>query len=133
MQQSKEFDNLYRPFLESLYKEDEIQSNEMDLQLMMGQLNKQVLDYDKIFKFMQKQRDGELSEIEKAEMQQEEEIVKEKIKQAEATKTYIKFFNPYTEKLIKSTPPDVLSELGIRAYTGSRDVPKDDEKASGLL
>ena len=27
----------------------------------------------------------------------------------------------------------MLSELGIRAFTGSRDVPKDDEKASGLL
>jgi len=32
-----------------------------------------------------------------------------------------------------NTPPDVLSELGIRAFTGSRDVPKDDKKASGLL
>ena len=100
---------------------------------MMGQLNKEVLDYDKIFKFMQKQKEGQLSEIEKQEMQKEDEIIKQKMKQAEQTKTYIKFFNPYTDKLIQNTPPDVLSELGIRAYTGSRDVPKDDEKASGLL
>lgn len=66
-------------------------------------------------------------------MQKEDEIIKQKMKQAEQAKTYIKFFNPYTDKLIQNTPPDVLSELGIRAYTGSRDVPKDDEKASGLL
>lgn len=36
-------------------------------------------------------------------------------------------------ELIEHTPADVLYELGIRAYTGSRDVPKDDEKALGLL
>ena len=32
-----------------------------------------------------------------------------------------------------NTPSDILGELGIRAFTGSRDVPKDDEKAIGLL
>ena len=53
--------------------------------------------------------------------------------EAEKSKKYIQFFNPYTDILISKTPPDVISELGIRAYTGSRDVPKDDEKASGLL
>ena len=53
--------------------------------------------------------------------------------EAEKSKRYIQFFNPYTEALISKTPPEVISELGIRAYTGSRDVPKDDEKASGLL
>jgi len=35
--------------------------------------------------------------------------------------------------LIKSNPPDVLYELGIRAFTGSRDIPKDEMKAGGLL
>jgi hypothetical protein len=32
-----------------------------------------------------------------------------------------------------STSSDILGELGIRAFTGSRDVPKDDTKAIGLL
>ena len=35
--------------------------------------------------------------------------------------------------MIEHTPSDVLYELGIRAFTGSRDVPKDDEKAIGLI
>jgi hypothetical protein len=35
--------------------------------------------------------------------------------------------------LIEHTPTDVLYELGIRAFTGSRDVPKDDIKAVGLI
>jgi hypothetical protein len=34
---------------------------------------------------------------------------------------------------MENTPPDVLYELGIRAFTGSRDVPKDDEKANVFL
>jgi len=66
-------------------------------------------------------------------MKQEEEIMKAKIVEAEKSKTYIQFFNPYSKVLMDNTPPDVLSELGIRAFTGSRDVPKDDKKASGLL
>ena len=35
--------------------------------------------------------------------------------------------------MMKETPSDILTELGIRAYTGSRDVPKDDNKALGLM
>jgi hypothetical protein len=34
---------------------------------------------------------------------------------------------------MSTTSSDILGELGIRAFTGSRDVPKDDEKAIGLL
>ena len=59
--------------------------------------------------------------------------MKDKMKEAESTKTYIDFFNNGTIKLIENTPPDVLCELGIRAFTGSRDVPKDDSKAVGLM
>jgi len=45
----------------------------------------------------------------------------------------VKFFNRWTEKLMHKTPTDILNELGIRCYTGSRDVPKDSEKAIGFL
>ena len=76
---------------------------------------------------------GNLDKEEEKKMKEEEQIVKEKIKETQQTKAYIDFFTPHTNKLIQHTPPDVLYELGIRAFTGSRDVPKDDVKAVGLI
>lgn len=49
-----EFDNLYRPYLETLYKEDEITSNDMDVQKMLSQLNQKEINYDKVFAFVTK-------------------------------------------------------------------------------
>lgn len=34
---------------------------------------------------------------------------------------------------MSKTPADILCELGIRAFSGSRDVPKDMQKAYGLF
>jgi hypothetical protein len=34
---------------------------------------------------------------------------------------------------MEKTPSEILCELGVRAFSGSRDVPKDDVKAYGLL
>ena len=82
---------------------------------------------------MRRQREGALSEEEQKAMKEEDKIVQERIKEAASTKTYIGFFNKGSIKLMEKTPPDVLYELGIRAYTGSRDVPKDDGKAVGLM
>ena len=76
---------------------------------------------------------GNLDKEEVQKIKKEEQIVKEKMKEASSQKTYIDFFNKDTKKLIQHTPPDVLYELGIRAFTGSRDVPKDDVKAVGLI
>ena len=53
--------------------------------------------------------------------------------EAEKSRSYIEFHNKWTQELMDHCPPDILSELGIRAYTGSRDVPKDDQKAAILL
>ena len=39
---------LYRPYLESLYKDDELKSNDMDLQGAMSQLQQKELNYDKV-------------------------------------------------------------------------------------
>lgn len=55
------------------------------------------------------------------------------MKEVEESRTKINFFNKGAKKLIESSPPDILYELGIRAYTGSRDVPKDEDKALGLM
>jgi hypothetical protein len=52
---------------------------------------------------------------------------------AEKSKTYINFLNKGTINLMEKTPPDILYELGIRAFVGSRDVPKDNKKALILL
>ena len=35
--------------------------------------------------------------------------------------------------MIDECPPDILTELGIRAYVGNRDVPKNGETALYLL
>lgn len=59
--------------------------------------------------------------------------MQEKMREAESTKTYVRFFNRGSVRLMETTPPDILYELGIRAFTGSRDVPKDDGKALGLM
>ena len=48
----QKYGNLYRPYIESLYKESEIQTKDMDLQQIMMQLNKKTIDYDKVYSFM---------------------------------------------------------------------------------
>ncbi len=125
--------NLYRPFLEQLYSDQEIKSQEMDLQQSMQQLSQKHIDYNKVYQFMMQQQQGEFDEETENEMQREREIVEEKMKEAAKTKQYINFFNKGTTRLMEKTPNDVLCELGLRAFAGSRDVPKDDEKAVGLF
>ena len=67
-------------------------------------------------------------------MDEADKLVRDKMIKAAETKVYIDFFSPPTiEKMMEDTPSGVLTELGIRAYTGSRDVPKDDTKALGLM
>jgi hypothetical protein len=34
---------------------------------------------------------------------------------------------------MSKTPSEILCELGVRAFSGSRDVPKDEVKAYGLF
>ena len=62
--------------------------------------------------------------------------MREKIIAAEKTKVYVNFFNKPALKLISKSnlknlftfflaPSDILSELAVRVFTGSRDVPKD--------
>ena len=60
-------------------------------------------------------------------------MIDEKLKEVEASRAPINFFVPSLIKLLKHTPSDILCEMGMRAFTGSRDVPKDEEKALGLF
>jgi len=57
----------------------------------------------------------------------------EKLAKVEQTRSYINFFNPNAKRLLEETPSDILCELGIRSFSGSRDVPKDVVKAYGLF
>jgi hypothetical protein len=59
--------------------------------------------------------------------------MKEKLSQVERSRNYITFFNPNSLRLMSKTPADILCELGVRAFSGSRDVPKDIVKAYGLF
>ncbi len=60
-------------------------------------------------------------------------MIQAKLKEAEKSRKYIQFFNKSAEKLIAKTPSEILCELGVRSYSGSRDVPKDILKAEGLF
>lgn len=70
-------------------------------------------------------------DLKKAE--DEQKLVEEKLAQVKKQRKPINFFNEPALKLLAKTPTQILSELGVRAFSGSRDVPKDDEKAQGLF
>lgn len=74
-----------------------------------------------------------MTDEDKSEKKEQERITKEKLEEVEKTRNYINFFNPNAVTLMKQTPVDILTELGVRAYTGSRDVPKDPAKAFGFF
>jgi hypothetical protein len=59
--------------------------------------------------------------------------MKQKMEEGKKSKTYITFVNKHSAALMARTPADVIYELGLRAFTGSRDLPKDVEKAVSLL
>ena len=105
----------------------------MDLQNIMQQLSAKEIDFDKQFSMVRKQEEGTLNKEEQDELRKQTEIIEKRLKEAEKSKTYINFFNYSTMKLIEKTPNDVLCELGLRAFTGSRDVPRDYTKAVGLV
>lgn len=65
--------------------------------------------------------------------EQEEKIIKEKLLKAAEARKPINLFNKHALKLMLKTPSDILCELGVRAFSGSRDVPKDEVKAYGLF
>jgi len=97
------------------------------------------MDYKERYERSLRMSEGKLTEKEIEEMKREEQILLEKIKQAESTKVYVNFFNKAALRLISKSkvafsmmlaaPSEILSELAIRVFTGSRDVPKDDKKA----
>lgn len=76
-----------------------------------------------------RRHNNELNEQE----EQEERIIKEKLQKASEARKPINLFNKHALKLMLRTPSDILCELGVRAYSGSRDVPKDEAKAYGLF
>ena len=100
----------------------------------MGELNKQAIDYDKVYRFM-KTRGGQdlMDEKERKQMDEEQKIVEEKMAAAEKSRPKVEFMNYGSGVLMASAPPDVVLELGIRVFTGSRDVPKDMNQAYELI
>lgn len=66
-------------------------------------------------------------------MESEEKIIREKMKVAENSKAKIDFYNYGSMNLLMKTPADVIYELGIRVFAGSRDVPKDMNLANNLI
>ena len=50
--------------MESLYKENEIKSKDLDLDQIVARLNQKEIDYDKAFAFEQKVKDSNFNETE---------------------------------------------------------------------
>ena len=60
-------------------------------------------------------------------------MIAAKLAEVEKSRSPINFFVPPVFNLMKHTPSDILCELGMRTYTGSRDMPKDIQKSNGLF
>jgi len=67
------------------------------------------------------------------EIEENDRIIKMKIKEAENSKVKMDFYNYGTMNMLMKTPADVICELGIRVFAGSRDVPKDTSLANILI
>ena len=102
----------------------------MELNQLLQQINSRgTIDLNKSFERAIRRSKNEQTEAD----EQEERIIREKIKKAAELRKPINFFNKHTLKLMSKTPSEILCELGVRAFTGSRDVPKDEAKAYGLF
>ena len=132
-----------------LNDKEEIKSNPMEMQNWLQQLNqnKAPIDFNKKFKTALRTIKGYKSQQDL----EDEKIVKEKLAAGEKERKPINFFNKNANKLISRSkfpsfsnqlvadnkyfiaPVDILCELGVRTFSGSRDVPKDDHKAMGLF
>lgn len=90
------------------------------------------IDYKTQFERAYRYQSDKLTEEDKAVFQKEDDqLIEERLKLAE--RKYINFFNKGAINLINKTPSSILCELGVRAFTGSRDVPQDKLKADGLF
>lgn len=87
------------------------------------------IDLDKSFEKAMRRAKNEMNDAD----EEEERIIREKLRRAADTRKPINFFNKHALRLMARTPSEILCELGVRAFTGSRDVPKDETKAYGLF
>lgn len=102
----------------------------MELQQLLQQINfRGTIDLDKSFAKAMRVAKNERSEAD----EEEERIIRAKLRKAAEARKPINFFNSHAMKLMRKTPSDILCELGVRAFSGSRDVPKDEAKAYGLF
>ena len=77
-------------------------------------------------------------------MEETERIEQEKLKQVRKDRPDIDFFNRHSVTLMEKSKciyfckvsvasPDILCELGVRAYVGSREIPSNLEVARGMF
>ena len=64
---------------------------------------------------------------------EEQKIIEQKYVEAEKQQGSINFFIEPIAKLLMNAPSSILNELGLRVFTGSRDIPKDLNVAKGLF
>ena len=75
----------------------------MEFQSLIGILNQKEVDYKTRIERGLKMRDGTMTQEETEEIQKEEQIVTEKMKEVEQTKVNVNFFSKHAMKLIKKS------------------------------
>lgn len=81
--------------------------------------------------------DEDLSFEEREKKEEEKKIYDEKLQKSEETISEVlkKFegLNKYTLKMLQHTPSKIISEMAVRLFVGSRDIPKNTIKAMKFL
>jgi hypothetical protein len=101
----------------------ELKARDQELNTLMARLNQATIDFKTGFEQAAKMHRGEFTQEDIDKLEAEEAMIQQKLKEAEKGRKYISFFNKSALALIAKTPSVILCELGVRSFSGSRDVP----------
>ena len=93
----------------------------------------QPIDLKGKFELAARTQANKLTTKEIEDLEEVQRIQYEKLKEVETSRSTINFFVKPCVGLAENTPVSILCELGVRCFTGSRDVPKDKDRAMGFF
>lgn len=133
-------------FIGSITQSSELRSNDQDLNRLYGLLNQdQEIDFKTPIELAMRKARKLSTEEDKSLMEETERIEQEKLKQVRKDRPDIDFFNRHSVALMEKSKyfhhgckvclasPDILCELGVRSYVGSREIPSNLEVARGMF
>ena len=83
----------------------------------------QPIDLRSGFELAARKQANKMTKADIEKQDKEERLVAEKLAEVEKSRSPINFFNMPTLTLMSQTPSNILCELGLRCFVGSRDVP----------